>query len=79
MTQLEIMEGLKDVLHIVRPKLNTDNVTLDSILVSELGIDSLSMMLIALASEEKFKLTFDNKTPFVTVGDVCAYIESKLQ
>ena len=44
----------------------------DTELVRGLGIDSLTMMLLSLAVEEKFKMRFPDGEPMpVTVGDVC--------
>ena len=44
----------------------------DSQLVRELGIDSLTMMLLALAAEEKFAVRFPDGQPLPkTVGEVC--------
>ena len=41
-------------------------------LKEDLGIDSLSMMLLSLAVEEKFKMRFDPAAPTpTTVGEVC--------
>jgi len=75
MTKEEVFEGLKEVLLVVRPKINLDTVSLDSALVQDLGIDSLSLMLMALASEEKFDMAFEQNR-FETVNDVCEYILS---
>jgi len=75
MTKEEVFAGLKEVILVVRPKINLDNVTLDSALVQDLGIDSLSLMLMALASEEKFDMSFEQNR-FETVNDVCEYILS---
>ncbi len=59
MTREEIFAGLKEVLAIVRPDTDLSNVNDKTELVRELGIDSLSMMLVSLAVEEKFKMRFD--------------------
>ncbi|MCQ2184967.1 MAG: acyl carrier protein [Bacteroidales bacterium] len=75
MTQNEIFEGLKEVILVIRPKTDLSSVTLETRLVEQLGIDSLSMMLLALACENKFSIRFENSTPFATVGDVCDYIQ----
>ena len=72
MTREEVFAGLKEVLSVIRPKTDLSKVTYDTELVRELGIDSLSMMLLALASEEKFQMRFPEGKPLpVTVGEVC--------
>lgn len=71
-TREEVFEGLKEVLVVIRPKTDLSKVTFDTELVRELGIDSLSMMLLALATEEKFQMKFPEGQPLpVTVGEVC--------
>lgn len=74
MNREEIFAVLKEIISLVKPKLNLENVTMQSQLVSELSIDSLSMLLIALAVEEKFKIKFEPSSNFNTVGEVCDYI-----
>jgi len=75
MTKEEVFAGLKEAFLVVRPNMNLDKILPESHLVQDLGIDSLSLMLLALASEEKFDISFD-KTRFETVDDVCEYILS---
>ena len=49
-------------------------------LVSDLGIDSLSMLLLSLAAEHKFNMQFENTNhPFETVGEVCDYIATAVK
>lgn len=75
MTKENVFEGLKEIIQGVKPKTDLTNVDFDSKLVSDLGIDSLSMLLLSLAAEHKFNMQFDSTTgPFETVGDVCDYI-----
>lgn len=61
------------------PNVNVDNITLDTQLQQDLGINSLSMLLLALAIEQEFDFRFETVNPFKTVGEVVAYIEGKLQ
>ncbi len=80
MTPETVFEGLKEIISNVKPKFNLDNVGFESALVSDLGIDSLSMLLLSLAAEQKFNIKFDDDTPpFNTVGEVCDYISLKKQ
>ena len=72
MTREEVVAGLKEVLAVIRPKTDLSQVNFDTELVRGLGIDSLSMMLLALATEEKFGMKFPDGQAFpVTVGEVC--------
>ena len=75
MTREEVFEGLKEIISGVKPKLDLSKVDSHSRLVSDLGIDSLSMLLLSLAAEHRFDIRFEtDATPFETVGDVCDYI-----
>ena len=75
MKREEVFEGLKEIFAGVKPKLDLNTVTMDSRLVNDLGIDSLSMLLLSLAAEHKFNMQFATDTaPFETVGEVCDYI-----
>ena len=72
MTRENVFDGLKEVLSIIRPNTDLTKVNFETELVRELGIDSLSMMLLALAVEEKFQMRFNpaDAAP-TTVGQVC--------
>lgn len=74
MEKTEILEGLKEVLHMAKPKLVLDNVTLDSNLTTDVGVDSLTMLMMVLGIETKFEMRFDTQEPFTTVGQVVDYI-----
>ena len=66
------MADLKEILAVMRPATDLSEVTLDTELVRELGIDSLTMMLLTLAIEDKYKVRFpDMQQPPRTVGEVC--------
>ena len=78
MTDSEIFAGLKEILAVMKPHLDTSEATLDSNLMRDLGIDSLSMLLMSLALEKKFDVTFDtSRAPFTTVGEVVTYIREQ--
>ena len=79
MTQEQVFDGLKEVLTVLRPNTDLSNVNSSTELVRELGIDSLTMMLLSLAVEEKFKMRFPDGEPMpVTVGDVCENVLKQL-
>ena len=72
MSKEEILNGLKEIIAIIRPHTDLAKVSFDSQLVRDLGIDSLTMMLLALAAEEKFAVRFPDGQPLPkTVGEVC--------
>lgn len=77
MTEQEIFEGLKEVFREIKPKMDLDKVNMESGLINDLGMDSLSMLLVSLASEEKFKMQFELQRPFSTVRDVVSYIKKQ--
>ena len=74
---MDTLERLKKVFKSVKPNVNTDTITDQTLLMQDLGVDSLSMILLALAIEKEFDFRFDTVEPFKTVGEVVAYIESK--
>ena len=77
MTKQEVFEGLKEVLYVIRPKADLSTVDYDTELIRGLGIDSLTMMLLSLAAEDKFQVRFPvGQAPFKTVGEVCDNILS---
>lgn len=78
MTREEIFNGLKEVFSTVKPKLNPDTIKIDANLISDLGIDSLSMLLMSLAIENKFNFQFSTQKPFQTVSEVVDYIEKAI-
>ena len=75
MTREEIFAGLKEVFSVVKPKADLSGISEDTLLLNDLGIDSLSMLLTSLAIENKFGFQFETKEPFKTVGEVLDYIE----
>jgi acyl carrier protein len=72
MTREEVFEGLKEILSVIRPNTDLSQTGFETELVRELGIDSLTMLLLSLAVEEKFKMRFPDGAPApTTVGEVC--------
>ena len=72
MTRQEVFDGLKEVISVIRPNTDLTDVTFDTPLTTGLGIDSLTMMLLSLAAEEKFEMRFPDNAPRPeTVGEVC--------
>ncbi|MGI8695088.1 MAG: acyl carrier protein [Mycobacteriales bacterium] len=75
-TTEEIRSGLADILEEVAG-VKPDDVTPEKSFVDDLDVDSLSMVEVALASEDKFgvKIPDDELSNLKTVGDAIAYIE----
>ncbi len=76
MSPEEYIPILKEILQQINPKIDLPNVNMDTPLATELGINSLSMLFLALAIEDKLQIRFENKEPFVTEGDVRNYIRT---
>lgn len=77
----EIFSTLKDIVTKLNPAIDTAGATEETRLTDDLGMDSLTLLLMALRCESVFGIRFENLQPssFQTVGDVCVYIEGKLQ
>lgn len=74
MTQEYLLDELKTILTQINPKIDTDNVTVDTKLVEDLGLDSLTILLLSFAIEKRFEVKFNGAPKFVTVGEVIEYI-----
>ena len=72
----EIRSGLADILNEVAD-VDTSEVTDDKSFTDDLDVDSLSMVEVAMAAEEKFgvKIPDDELPKLKTVGDAVSYIE----
>ena len=71
-----IFEVLKEILLQIKPSMDFSAVNNDSQLVRDLGLDSLTILLLSLAVENKFGFKFEGTPKFNTVGEVMDYIES---
>ena len=78
MTELEIIEELKRIFILVMNR-NADlsNITRDSKLIEDLGVNSIGLVYLAVAVEETFDVDMSSVTfnSFKTVGDVIDYIK----
>jgi len=74
MTKEEILNKTKGILAVVRPAISQDSIDYKTVLVRDMGLDSLSMLLMGLALEKEFNVRFPNNIQFVTVDDVCESI-----
>ncbi len=73
-----MLEKLKVVLGKVLPDVDMSTVTEQTKLIEDLGFDSLAMMMMAMELEDAFDFKFKEFVKFDTVGDVCAYLESRV-
>ena len=73
----EILSGLAEIVNEVAG-VPADDVQLDKSFIDDLDIDSLSMVEVVVAAEEKFgvKIPDDDVKDLNTVGDAVAYIEN---
>jgi acyl carrier protein len=76
MTQAEILEGLAEIIDEIAG-VPADEVTPDKTFVDDLDIDSLSMVEIAVAAQDKFgvEIPDDQLKDLKTVQDVINYVE----
>lgn len=72
-----MLEQLKTILARVNREIDMDSVTEDTRLIEDLGLDSLAMMLFAMEIEAAFGFRFTEPVKFVTVGDVCKFLEAR--
>ncbi|GAB3237350.1 acyl carrier protein [Glycomyces halotolerans] len=76
MSRDEIREGLSDILEEVAG-VNPDDVADEKSFTDDLDVDSLAMVEVVVAAEEKFgvKIPDDEVANLKTVGDAVSYIE----
>lgn len=73
-----MLTRLKEILGKVNAEIDMESVTAETRLVDDLGLDSLAIMLFAMEIEAAFGFRFTEPVRFVTVGDVCEFLENKL-
>lgn len=73
-----MLEEIKTLFSQVFPDTDFSGLTEDKRLIEDLGFDSLSMMMLAMAIEEAFHFKFASFVRFETVGDVCGYLECRV-
>ena len=72
-----IFEKLLEIFANVIPEVDTEEIKEDSKLVEDLGLNSLTMMLLAVSIEEEYDMKFDELSNLETVGEVRDYIADK--
>ena len=71
-----ILSGLKEILAQIKPSMDLSTVTEDSHLVRDVGLDSLTILLLSLAVENKFGFKFEGNPKVTTVGEVIDFISA---
>lgn len=73
-----IFDKLIEILKRIMPQVDTSKITKDSILTTDVGIDSLNLMLLAITVEDEFNIHFDSTNELKTVGDICNFVETHM-
>ncbi len=71
-----IFEEVKEILKQIKPSADFSNINDNSQLVRDVGLDSLTILLLSLAIETQFGFKFEGNPRFATVGEVLDYISS---
>ena len=72
-----IFEKLIEIFGNIVPEVNADEITPDSSLTEDLGLNSLTSMLLAVSIEDEFGIKFEDAGELATVQDVIDFIEAK--
>lgn len=75
-----MLEEIKELLVTELNIDNPDDITMESTLTNDLGINSLELAELVLLCEEKYDLEIDDEAlhELITIGDVVHYLEEKL-
>ena len=76
MERENIFNELKEILKLIKPSADFSTINDDSQLVRDVGLDSLTILLLSLAIENKFGFKFEGNPKFNTVGEVIGFISS---
>lgn len=79
MTKEQIFNELKIIFKQIKPNLDIETVTPETRLVEDLGLDSLTILLMSFAIEKRFQFRFDGVKRFNDVGEVTDYIEEHVR
>lgn len=74
-----MLEKLNEILSRVVPDMDLSSLSMDTKLIEDLEFDSLAIMMLSMEIEDAFGFKFTEFVKFETVGDVCAYIESRIK
>ena len=76
MEREKIFDEMKEIMKVIKPSADFTNINEDSQLVRDVGLDSLTIMLLSLAIENKFGFKFEGNPKFTTVGEVIDFISA---
>ena len=76
MEREQIFNELKEILKLIKPSADFSTINEDSQLVRDVGLDSLTILLLSLAIENKFAFKFEGNPKFTTVGEVIDYVSA---
>ncbi len=69
-----IFDKLLEIFANVIPEVDTNEIKPESNLIEDLGLNSLTLMLLAVSIEEEYNMKFDDLSSKETVGEVRDYI-----
>lgn len=77
MQRNEIVESLKKIVNSIEPQLCVSEVVENTRLIEDIGLNSLTYLMMGIYLEREFGITFDYKSAasFRTVSDICDYVE----
>ncbi|MBO6170302.1 MAG: hypothetical protein J6O51_10100 [Bacteroidales bacterium] len=78
MTKETVFEQLKEIFSAVKPKADLSGITMESNLLTDVGVDSLSLLLMTLSIESKFNVRIASDARFDSVSDVVDYIYERV-
>lgn len=73
----EIFDKLVEIFGNVIPEVDSSEIKMESNLLEDLGLNSLTMMLIAVSIEDEYGIKFEDTQDIETVGDVCKFISDR--
>lgn len=73
-----ILDKLKELIVNIVPLVDPDTITEDTRLIEDLGLNSMTMMLVAMSIENEFDIEFIDAPEFYNVADVISFIQGKL-
>ncbi|MDD6339918.1 MAG: phosphopantetheine-binding protein [Butyrivibrio sp.] len=72
-----IFNKLLEIFSNVIPEVDQSEISKDSTLLEDLGLNSLTMMLLAVSIEDEYGVSFDADAKLDTVQDVIDFISAK--
>ena len=75
MTRENIFTELKTIFTQIKPNIDMDTLTQETRLIEDLGLDSLTILLLSFAIEKKFEFKFEGTPKFASIDEVIDYIE----